>query len=131
MKVNTQLTYYARAIYLAIEENPGKEKEIFENLKKSLGARRMRYLPAIMAKFFKLYAHEKKAELVLSSNFDEKTKTEIKEKLKKNIAGIGEITEVIDENLIAGFRLRTKDILIKASLKDILTGLKNKTYGHN
>lgn len=131
MKLDTQLSYYARAIYLAVEENPGKEKEIFENLKKTLGTRKKKYLPVIMEKFFKLYAHEKKAELILSSDFDEKTKNGIKEKIKENIKGLGEITEIVDDNLIAGFRLKTKDVLIKASLKDILTGLKNKTYGHN
>jgi len=131
MKIDTQLSSYARAIYLAIEENPGKEKEIFSNLKNSLGTRRIKYLPAIIEKFFKLYKHEKRAELILSSDFDEATKKEIKEKLKKSISGLQEITETVDSDLIAGFRLKTKDVLIKASLKDILTGLKNKTYGHN
>ncbi|MFA6251873.1 MAG: F0F1 ATP synthase subunit delta [Candidatus Paceibacterota bacterium] len=131
MKIDTLLSYYARAIYLAIEENPGKEKEIFENLKKTLGNRKIRYLPAIMKKFSKLYKHEKEAELILSSDFNEETRKKIREKLKKSIDGLEEITETIDTDLIAGFRLKTKDILIKASLKDVLTGLKNKTYGHN
>jgi len=131
MKIDTQISYYARAIYLAVEENPGKEKEIFQNLKKALGARKIKYLGAIMKKFFKLYSHEKKAELILSSNFDEKTKGEIRERIRNTVKGIEEITETVDSDLIAGFRLKTKDVLIKASLKDILTGLKNKTYGHN
>ncbi|MFA5080118.1 MAG: F0F1 ATP synthase subunit delta [Candidatus Paceibacterota bacterium] len=131
MKINKQILYYARAIYLAVEENPGKEKEIFKNLKNALGPRKLKYLPIIMEKFFKLYSKEKKAELILSFDFDKKTKQEIKEGIKNSIKGIEEITETIDSNLIAGFRLKTKNVLIKASLKDILMGLKNKTYGHN
>ncbi|MDD5639730.1 MAG: F0F1 ATP synthase subunit delta [Candidatus Pacebacteria bacterium] len=131
MKIDKQILYYTRAFYLAIEENPGKEKEIFENLKDALGARKLKYLPIIIEKFFKLYNKEKKAELILSFDFDEKTKQKIKEEIKNSIKGIEEITETVDNNLIAGFRLKTKDVLIKASFKDILMGLKNKIYGHN
>ncbi|MCK9393648.1 MAG: F0F1 ATP synthase subunit delta [Candidatus Paceibacterota bacterium] len=131
MKIDQQISYYAKALYLAVEDAPGREKEIFENLKNALGNKKIKYLGIIMEKFFKLYQKEKRAELILSFDFDEKTKSEIRKGIKSSINGIEEITETVDSDLIAGFRLKTKDVLIKASLKDILTGLKNKTYGHN
>lgn len=131
MKTDKQISSWARAVYLAIEENPKKMEDIVNNLKKVLGPNRMKYLPFIVKKYSQLYEKEKRAELILSSNLDEKSKTEIEKKLKEYVKGIEEISETVDESLIAGFRLKTKDVLIKASLKDTLTGLKNKTYGHN
>ena len=51
--------------------------------------------------------------------------------IPKKIKGIDKIEDEIDRDLLAGFRLKTKDILVKASLKDTLIKLKNKIYGYN
>lgn len=131
MKTEKQISSWARAVYLAIEENPTRVEEIFLNLKKLLGLNNIKYLPFVVKKFCQIYEKEKRVELIVSSNFDEKLKIEVKERLKESIKGIEQFSEIIDDDLIAGFRLKTKDVLIKASLKDTLTGLKNKTYGHN
>jgi len=131
MKTDKQISSWARAVYMTIEENPDKIEEIFNNLKKSLGESKMKYYSVIVKKALQLYEKETKAELVLSTSFDEETKKSIRGELREHFNDIDRITERVDESLIAGFRLKTKNILIKASLKDVLIGLKNKTYGHN
>ncbi|MDD4409387.1 MAG: F0F1 ATP synthase subunit delta [Candidatus Pacebacteria bacterium] len=131
MKAEKQISSWARAVCLAIEENPEKAEEVFKNLKKQLGNNKEKYHTAIVKKAYQLYEKEKRAELILSTDFDEDTKKKIKERLKQEVKGIEEISEKVDTDLIAGFRLKTKNVLVKASLKDVLIGLKNKTYGHN
>ncbi|BFT95045.1 MAG: hypothetical protein MNSN_02730 [Minisyncoccus archaeiphilus] len=131
MKIDKQISAWARAVFLAVEENPERMESIMTNLKKQLGPKKEKYFSAIVKKAYQLYEKEKKAELTLSTDFDEEARKKIRERLKQSVKGIEEITEKVDGDLIAGFRLKTKDVLIKASIKDILTGLKNKTYGHN
>ncbi|MFA5431305.1 MAG: F0F1 ATP synthase subunit delta [Candidatus Paceibacterota bacterium] len=129
MKVEKEISSWARA-YLAFEDNPEKAKDIFSNLKKTLRNKES-LLPIIFKKLKRIYLKEKRAELFLSHDLGEKDKKEIKNKIKGMIDGIEKIDDVLDESLLAGFRLKTKDVLIKASLKDVLSKLKNKTYGHN
>jgi F0F1-type ATP synthase delta subunit len=131
MKIDKQISSWVKAIYLAIEENPEKTKEILSNLKKQLGKDKAKYYPIILKKFCQFYEKEKRAELILSIDFSEEEKEKIKKALRQKIKGLGDMVETVDSDLIAGFRLKTKDVLVKASLKDVLTGIKNKTYGYN
>lgn len=130
MKIEKEISSWARALYLALEENPGKTKEIFSNLKKSLEGKES-FLPSILKKVERMYLKEKRAELSLSHDLSDKEKKEIKENIKDILKGIEKVDDVLDESLLAGFRLKTKDVLVKASLKDVLTKLKNKIYGYN
>lgn len=127
MKTEKEISYWARALYLSLEKNPDNYEAIFSNLKNSLG-KKITYLPAIIKKAEMIYNKEKKAKLYLSHSFDN---AEIIKKIKEEFKGIDKIEDEIDESLLAGFRLKTKDILIKASLKDTLIKLKNKIYGYN
>jgi len=128
MKTEKEISYWARALYLTLEKDPSNFESIFSNLKSSLG-KKIAYLPAIIKKVERMYNKEKKAKLFLSHDFN--NKEEIKEKIKNEIKGIEKIEDVLDENLLGGFRLRTKDVLIKASIRDTLIKLKNKIYGYN
>ena len=130
MKIEKEISAWARALYLSLEENPSKSKEIFENLKKSLGKKSV-FIPAILKKVQRMYLKEKRAELILAHDFSEKEKNEIKGKIKDVVKGIDKVDDVLDETLLAGFRLKTKDVLVKASMKDVLLKLKNKIYGYN
>jgi len=130
MKVEKEIFSWARALYLALEDNPGKAKEIFSNLKKSLDKKEF-LLPSILKKLERMISKEKKAELFLSHDLSDHDKNEIKEKIKGILKGIEKVDDVLDESLLAGFRLKTKDVLVKASMKDVLSKLKNKIYGHN
>ncbi|MFA5754951.1 MAG: F0F1 ATP synthase subunit delta [Candidatus Paceibacterota bacterium] len=128
MKTEKEISYWARALYLTLEKDPSNSESIFSNLKSALG-KKIAYLPAIIKKVERMYNKEKKAKLFLSHDFN--NKEEIKEKIKNEIKGIEKIEDVLDENLLGGFRLRTKDVLIKASIRDTLIKLKNKIYGYN
>jgi len=127
MKTEKEISYWARALYLSLEKNPENNEVIFVNLKNSLG-KKITYLPAIIKKAEMIYNKEKKAKLYISHKFDN---ADIIKKIKEEFKGIDKIEYEIDEDLLAGFRLKTKDLLIKASLKDVLIKLKNKIYGYN
>jgi F0F1-type ATP synthase delta subunit len=130
MKIEKEISSWARALYLSLEEHPEKSDEIFINLKKSLG-KKFAYIPAIVKKLQRMYLKEKTAKLSLAQEFNAKEKEEIKDKIKKVVRGIDKVDDVLDESLLAGFRLKTKDVLVKASMKDVLLRLKNKIYGYN
>jgi len=130
MKIEKEISSWARALYLSLEDHPEKSDEIFANLKKSLGKKSV-YIPAIVKKLQRMYLKEKTAALFLAQEFNDKEKEEIKEKIKEIVKGINKVDDVLDESLLAGFRLKTKDVLVKASMKDVLLKLKNKIYGYN
>lgn len=130
MKIEKEISSWARALYLSLEEHPEKAGEIFANLKKSLSKKQV-FIPAIIKKLQIMYSKEKTAQLFLAQDFSEKEKNEIKKKIKEIVKGIDKVDDVLDENLLAGFRLKTKDVLVKASMRDVLLKLKNKIYGYN
>ncbi|MFM6350046.1 MAG: F0F1 ATP synthase subunit delta, partial [Dolichospermum sp.] len=55
---------------------------------------------------------------------DNSTKSKIVEKLKSNISGTLEVTEIIDEKLIGGFIVKMGDHQIDASVSSQLSRLK-------
>ncbi|MCK9446349.1 F0F1 ATP synthase subunit delta [bacterium] len=130
MKIEKEISSWARALYLSLEQHPDKSDEIFANLKKSLNKKSV-FIPAIIKKLQRIYLKEKTAELSLAQQFSEKEKSEIKNKIKGIVKGVEKVDDVLDESLLAGFRLKTKDVLVKASMKDVLLKLKNKIYGYN
>jgi F0F1-type ATP synthase delta subunit len=130
MKIEKEISSWARALYLSLEQHPEKSDEIFANLKKSLNKKSV-FIPAIIKKLQRIYLKEKTAELSLAQQFSEIEKSEIKNKIKGIVKGVEKVDDILDESLLAGFRLKTKDVLVKASMKDVLLKLKNKIYGYN
>jgi F0F1-type ATP synthase delta subunit len=130
MKKEKEISSWTRALYLAFEEHPDKLKQIMSNLNKSL-IKKQALIPGIAKKFEKMYKKEKSAELILAMKMEEGDKKKIKEKIQESMPQMQTMQERIDVDLLAGFRLKTKDVLVKASLRDVLQKLKNKTYGHN
>ncbi|MFA5086980.1 MAG: F0F1 ATP synthase subunit delta [Candidatus Paceibacterota bacterium] len=130
MKKDKEISFWARAMYAAIMENPEKGKEILDNLKKSL-VKKKEIVPAIVKKFISIYSREQKAKLELAKDISDVEKKSIEKKVKTILGENKEIEYSLNSELLAGFRLKTKDVLIKASLKDTLAGLKQKIYGHN
>lgn len=130
MKKEKEISFWAQALFLAVKNNPEDFENFFVNLKNAL-IKKQELLPAVIKKFEKIYQQEQKAKLILAKKLEGEEKKKIEEKIKIIIGQDKEIEYLIDSDLISGFRLKTKDFLIKASLKDILMGLKNKLYGHN
>lgn len=130
MKKEQEISFWGMALYAAVMENPSHIKEILANLKKAL-VNKKEIIPAVIKKFINIYSREQKAELFLAREMSESEKKSIEKKVREIIGADKEISYIINKDLLAGFRLKTKNVLIKASLKDILMKLKNKTYGHN
>jgi len=129
MKKEKEVTILARSLYLSLKENPEKKQEIFSNLLKVLEKKKELLFP-ILKKAENIYKKEERAELVLALDFDKGLKEELEIKIQDILKEKKEINYSLDESLLAGFRLKTKDIFIKASLKDVLIKMKKK-YGLN
>lgn len=129
MKKEKKVTFLARALYLCLKENPEKGQEFFFNLKKILEKKKELILP-VFKKAENIYKKEEKVEVSLAKNINEDSRQRLEEKIQNTLKEKKEITYSLDEGLLGGFRLKTKDIFIKASLKDVLIKIK-KNYGLN
>jgi len=129
MKKDKEVTFLARALYLCLKENPEKGQEFFFNLKKILEKKKELILP-VFKKAENIYKKEEKVEVSLAKNINEDSRQRLEEKIQNTLKEKKEITYSLDEGLLGGFRLKTKDIFIKASLKDVLIKIK-KNYGLN
>jgi len=131
MNLEKEISAWARALYVSVKENKEREDEIINNLILSLDKKKY-LIPAIFKKFKKIIEKENKVEIYLAREIDAETKEKLKEKVFKLLGKDKDVHYIIDENLIGGFRIKAKDYLIKASIKDVLTKLKNNNaYGHN
>jgi F0F1-type ATP synthase delta subunit len=128
MKKEKEIIFLARALYLSLKENPEKGENILSNLKSILKKKKELILP-VLKKAQNIYNKEEKAELFLSHNSDQDLKEKLETKIQDVLKEKKQISYSLDESLLAGFRLKTKDIFIKASLKDVL--IKMKKYGLN
>lgn len=129
MKKEKEVTFLARALYSCLKEDPEKKDKYFSNLRKVLEKKKGLILPVIK-KAESIYKKEERVEVVLAKNLDTDSKQRLEEKIQNILKEKKEVNYSLDEGLLAGFRLKTKDIFIKASLKDVLIKIK-KNYGLN
>lgn len=127
MKEEKLISTWAKALFLTQANKSEEEKQkIIKRLAQILKKRKKEYfLKRILKRFEKVFQRENKVELIFARNqnpdFLEKTKKRL-----RDIFGPGrEIKMKIDEDIIGGFRIKTGNLLIKASLKDFLTDLKH------
>jgi F0F1-type ATP synthase delta subunit len=73
----------------------------------------------------KIREREKQIEVYLAFKHDPEFINEIKKKIKERFGQEKEIKIKIKRDLLAGIRIKTKNILIKGSLKDFLESIKN------
>lgn len=128
MTAEKEILTWAKALD-SLSEGKGKkeQKEIVERLIKILQRKRKAYLlPRIVKKLEIIYSKKHKAELFLARDHSTSTAKEIKSRLSALI-GKGKYFEVkIEKGLIGGFRAKTSNLLVKASIKDFLDELKWK-----
>jgi len=130
MKKDKEILSWARALYLALEENKNNEEKVIQNLIQSLDKKNY-LIPAIIKKYKSIKEKENKVEVSIAKEITEELKEKINKQIEK-LEGSGKsINYKIDEDLIGGFRIKTKDYLVKASIKDTLIKFKNNAYGHN
>lgn len=129
MRKEKEVTFLARALYKCLKENPEKGRELFLNLINILEKKKGLIMP-VLKKTERIYKKEERVDIVLAKNLNEDSKHKLEEKIQNILKEKKEINYSLDEGLLAGFQLKTKDIFIKASLKDVLIKIK-KNYGLN
>ena len=130
MKKDKEILSWARALFLALEENKGNEEEVVKNLFLVLDKKNY-LIPAIIKKYKRIKEKEGRIDVFVAKEINEELKKEINNKIESLEGKNKTINYIIDENLIGGFRIKTKDYLIKASIKDTLIKIKNNAYGYN
>jgi len=130
MKKDKEISSWARALFLALEANKEREEEIIKNLFLSLD--RKKYLiPAIIKKYKRIKEKEGRIDVSVAKEVSEELKQKINKRIEELEGKNKTINYIIEEDLIGGFRIKTKDYLVKASIKDTLTKIKNNAYGYN
>jgi len=130
MKKDKEIVAWARALYLALEENDANEEKVIKNLFLALD-KKSYLIPAIIKKFKIIKEKESRVDVFVATEISENLKQEIDKNIESLAGKNKNINYIIDKDLIGGFRIKTKDHLIKASIKDILIKIKNKAYGYN
>lgn len=130
MKKDKEILSWARALFLALEENKGNEEKVVKNLFLALDKKNY-LIPAIIKKYKRIKEKEGRIDVFVAKEINEELKKEINNKIESLEGKNKTINYIIDENLIGGFRIKTKDYLIKASIKDTLIKIKNNAYGYN
>ncbi len=131
--MNSQKTIlsWTKALVQSLDGKPKKERgEIFKRLVRSLAEKKKNYLlPRILKKAENIVSRRNKIELTLSRGQSPVLAAIIKKKLQKTFGEDKEIEIKEDEGTIGGFRARSENFLIKATVKDFLDLLKEK-YQH-
>lgn len=131
-----EASWYAEALYKALQgENvidEGDSKKVFARFKKVISARgHDRLIPFIGREFEKVVTRENKNSEVILVTADNKSKNKWMHAYdhykKEKIIPKGSVCrEVVDESIIGGFQIRTKDILIDGTYKKSLVELYRK-----
>ena len=130
MKKDKEILSWARALFLALEENKENEEKVIKNFFLALDKKNY-LIPAIIKKYKRIKEKEGRIDVFVAKEINEELKKEINNKIESLEGKNKTINYIIDENLIGGFRIKTKDYLIKASIKDTLIKIKNNAYGYN
>ena len=130
MKKDKEIGAWARALYLALENKDVDEQRVIKNLILALDKKKY-LLSAIIKKYERIKNKENKVDVFVAKEVDQDLKDKINRKIENLLGKNKNVNYKIDEDLIGGFRIKTKDYLVKASIKDVLTKIKNNAYGHN
>jgi F-type H+-transporting ATPase subunit delta len=123
---------YARSLYDAVNgtDEATAEKVVAKFARLLLDDRADSKTNDILENFSKIWDEENKvltAEITSARPLVESTKEEVAQYLKKkvNVAKIN-FTEKVDKEILGGFILRYRDMVVDGSLKNHLHNLKNK-----
>ena len=130
MKKEKEVLYWARALFLVLEEGEKDEEKVIKNLILALGKKNY-LIPAIIKKYKRIKQKEGKVDVFIAEEISEELKAKINRKVEEREGKNKIIDYTIDKDLIGGFQIKTKDYVVKASIKDALTKIKNRAYGYN
>lgn len=127
MKTDKIISFWAKALYLS---EAGKTKEEWQDTIKRLAEilkkkKKDYLLPEVLKKLERMFLKNKKIELVFARDQGAESRELLKNLLLEKFGKDKEIYIKINQELLGGFRAKTDKLLIKASIKDFLTEIKN------
>ena len=126
MIVEKEISLWVKALFQLFEGKTEKEKEnIFKRLVVILEKRKKEYLlPKIAKKLEKIFLKRNRAEVFFAREHSPEIIRKTKNKLFEKFGKDKKVEIKIEKDLIGGFRIKTSNILIKASVRDFLEELK-------
>jgi F0F1-type ATP synthase delta subunit len=128
MTTEKEVQIWAKALLLIFEvmaEGGKGKKEAVTKLAEILKKKRKGYLLLkIFMKAEKVYLNRHKVKLYLAHNHSPEVIKKIEERFPQIFEDGKNVEIIIDKDLIGGFRVKTANVFIKASVKDYLNELK-------
>jgi len=123
------VTIWAKAFLLTINGKTESEKtKVIKKLIEILRRKKKeRFLASILEKAEKMSVRKNTIDLILARLQGRALTDKIEKKLREKFGESKEIKVRTDPTIISGFRAKTGDLLIRASVKDFLNQIKNKT----
>lgn len=130
MKTEKEILIWAKTLFLVLEGKTKNEKEaIARKMAEILKRRKKEYfLPGVVRALERLYQKKKRVELSFAREQKGIILDKVKDELLELFGKDKSIDVKVEEGLIGGFRAKTENLLIKASIKDFLNELKNIYY---
>jgi len=126
MTAEKEILIWAKTLYSLLDGKTAKEqRDLAARLAEILKAKRKIYLlPKIIKKLEKISFQKNKAELFLAREHSASAVKEIEGKLSRLVGKDKSFEVKVDKGLIGGFRAKTSNLLVKASIKDFLDEIK-------
>lgn len=126
MTTEKEISIWVKSL-LAVLEEADKPKliKVAERLVLILKKKKKEYLlPKIVRKLERAYSKKNKMELFLAKDHSSITLKKLSQRLSEIFGQEKNISTLVQGELIGGFRVKTNNFLIKASVKDFLDELK-------
>ncbi len=127
MTTEKEISIWVKSLLLILEKkNKAGQSLAAERLREILKRKKKEYLlPKIVKKLEKAYLKKNKIDLFLAKDHSQRTQEELEKKLLGFFGAGKKISVKIDQDIIGGFRAKTDNFLVRASVKDFLDELRN------
>ena len=126
MTAEKEILIWAKALYSLLDGKTAKEqRDLAARLAETLKTKRKLYLlPKIIKKLERIGFQKNKVELFLAREHSASAVKGIRGKLLKLVGKDKSFEVKVDKELIGGFRAKTNNLLVKASIRDFLDEIK-------
>lgn len=133
MTTEKEILIWVRVLSSLLEgKKKTEQEEIADRLLEILKRKKKEYLfPKIVKRLEKIYFQKRKVEFVLAREHSPETMGKIKKKILGILGEDKNIFVKIEKDLVGGFRVKTANYFIKASVKDFLDEFKNSLIQKN
>ena len=132
MTAEKEISIWSKALLSILEKDKKRQDMAAETLVVILKKKKKEYLlPKILRRTEKAYLKKHKIEIFLAKDHSLEVIGKIKEKLSGILGEKKNIEVKTGKDLIGGFRIKTANFLIKASIKDFLDELKWTTLNYS